>query len=70
MTNETWVFTFGLGQKHAGHFVRICGSFDEARAEMFARYGREWAFQYSEQEWNDWCERAKRYGMRIERELE
>lgn len=65
----TWVFTFGAGQKHEGHFVRISGTFEEARAEMFARYGKEWAFQYSEEEWNDWCERAEKIGARVETEL-
>lgn len=65
----TWVFTFGSGQKNAGHFVRISGTADEAREEMFARYGKEWAFQYSEDEWSDWCERAKTYGVPIETEL-
>ena len=46
-----WVFTFGCGHKHAGHYIRIFGTFSEARTEMVDRYGRQWAFQYSEDEW-------------------
>lgn len=34
-----WIFTFGCGQEHAGHYVKIHGTYDEARAEMFRRYG-------------------------------
>lgn len=48
-----WYFTFGCGQKHAGHYVKIRGTYGEARKKMFERFGDEWAFQYSEQEWNE-----------------
>lgn len=70
MEDEYWYFTFGANQEHAGHYVRIRGTFAEARAEMFARYGNRWAFQYSEQEWLDWCKEALRIGCRVETELE
>ncbi len=50
----SWIFTFGSGQPNAGHYVKISGDYDSARQEMIDRYGLEWAFQYSEQEWNDW----------------
>lgn len=50
---EVWYFTFGCGQEHAGHYVKIKGTFSEARAKMFDRFGDKWAFQYSEQEWNE-----------------
>lgn len=46
-----WVFTFGFGQPSAGHCVRIKGTFDEARAKMFKKYGTEWSMQYSAEEW-------------------
>lgn len=48
---EWWIFTFGCGQKHAGHYVKISGTFAEARKKMFEKYGDEWCFQYSEEEW-------------------
>lgn len=48
---ESWIFTFGCGQKHEGHYVKISGSFYEARQKMFDRFGSEWCFQYSEEEW-------------------
>lgn len=60
-TVDTWIFTFGFGQKYAGYFVRISGTYEEARKEMIRRYGKEWAFQYSEAEWNDWLQRKPSY---------
>lgn len=68
---QWWYFTFGCGQKHARHYVKIFGTFDEARKKMFERYGAEWAFQYSEEEWNAWAERCRKDGMEwmIETEL-
>ena len=51
---EWWFFTFGYGQPHAGHYVRIYGTFDSAREKMFRKYGSAWGFQYSEEEWNNW----------------
>ena len=50
---EKWVFTFGSGQEHEGHYVIIFGSFNEAREKMIKRFGTQWAFQYSEQEWEE-----------------
>lgn len=47
-----WIFTFGCGQQHAGRYVRIWGTFDEARRKMFEKFGREWSVQYSEVDWN------------------
>jgi len=67
---QFWYFTFGSGQKYAGHYVKIKGTFSSARKEMFARFGAGWSFQYSEQEWADWCKNAMTYGCRIETELE
>lgn len=49
---EYWVFTFGLGHENGGHYVKIYGSYYEARDKMINKYGTGWAFQYSESEWN------------------
>ena len=49
-----WIFTFGYGQQHQGKYVKISGTFGEAREKMFKKYGPEWAFQYSEEEWEKW----------------
>ena len=56
-----WYFTFGGGQKHAGHFVKFFGTWMATRQKMFDKYGSNWAFQYSEEEWesmqdNPWLE--------------
>lgn len=64
---ENWIFTFGCGQVNKGHFVRIHGTFSEARRKMYEKYGDKWSFQYSEKEWEDWCKNAPKY---IPRETE
>lgn len=51
-TKKWWIFTFGCGHPHAGYYVKIRGSYTEAREKMVARYGVRWAFQYSLEEWN------------------
>lgn len=49
-----WVFTFGSGQRNAGKCVRIRGDYHEARRTMMEKYGTQWAFQYSAEEWDKW----------------
>ena len=49
-----WVFTFGKGQRNAGKCVRIKGDYYEARRKMIEKYGLQWAFQYSAEEWDKW----------------
>jgi hypothetical protein len=52
---EEWLFSFGYGQAHPNKYVRIKGSWSEARDEMVRRHGIKWAFQYhpdKEQELN------------------
>lgn len=50
---ETWIFTFGKGQKHEGHYVKFDGTYKSARQKMVDKYGLEWGFQYSEKEWTE-----------------
>ena len=57
--SQDWIFTFGCGQEHAGHYVRIKGTYDDARDEMFRRYGDKWAFQYSADEFFDYQRRNR-----------
>ena len=47
-----WVFTFGAGQKHEGHYVKFFGTYDSAREKMIQKYGLAWGFQYSEEDWH------------------
>lgn len=78
MDGQNWIFTFGCGQPHEGYYVKIYGTYSEARKEMIDRYGKQFAFQYTEEEWADWVKEAeeraeriygdKRFAM-IEREL-
>ncbi len=48
---QWWYCTFGCRQKHAGKYVKVRGTFNSARKKMFDKYGAEWSFQYSEEEW-------------------
>lgn len=51
-SKKYWIFTFGCGQLHAGKAVKIAGeNFFDARQKMINKYGKEWAFQYSEDNW-------------------
>lgn len=52
--SSEWVFTFGSGQVNEGKCVRIKGDYAEARQKMMDRYGTQWAFQYSAEEWDAW----------------
>lgn len=63
-----WYFTFGCGQKQAGFYVKIFGTYDVAREKMFEKYGSQWGFQYSEREWEDWVKRCPK--SMLEKELE
>lgn len=55
MSSQQWfIFTFGTGQEHEGKYVKIFGSYGEARQKMIDKYGREWGFQYTASEWADW----------------
>lgn len=49
-----YVFTFGCGHELEGKCVRIAGTYEEARAKMVEKYGQNWAFQYSAEEWDAW----------------
>lgn len=64
-----YIFTFGSGQLHEGYYVRIAGDYGEARQKMIDKYGLNWAFQYTEEEWQNWLNR-KPYWIPTEKELE
>lgn len=57
---KNWYFTFGCGQPNAGYYVKIKGTYDSARQKMFDRYGEDWGFQYSEEEWKSLKHHEKR----------
>lgn len=48
---QWWVFTFGCGHPHVGTYVKIRGTYNQAREKMVAKYGLNWAFQYFIEEW-------------------
>jgi len=43
---QNWLFSFGYGHAHPNRFIRIHGTRNSARNEMFCRYGGKWSFQY------------------------
>lgn len=45
-SEQEWLFTFGSGQQHDGRFVRIFGSFEDARERMCRVFGTAWCDQY------------------------
>lgn len=49
-TKQDWYFTFGCGQEHSNKYVKIHGTFSEARAEMYSRFGTKWSMQYESAE--------------------
>jgi len=44
---QDWFFSFGYGHAHPNKFVRIHGTQNSSRAEMFRRYKAKWSFQYA-----------------------
>ena len=69
MDSQQWIFTFGVGQKNEGCCVRVNGTFDEARAKMMFRYGKEWSFQYDAAKWDEWKKDPDR-AWTLEREID
>jgi hypothetical protein len=47
-------FTFGCGQENEGYVQPIiASSYGKAREKMVEMHGARWAFQYSEEQWNE-----------------
>lgn len=48
---KKWYFTFGFGQLHEGgyHVIETKNS-EDARDEMFKRFGTKWSMQYDSAE--------------------
>ena len=63
---QYWIFTFGCGQPHYGHYVRIWGTRQSAKEEMIRRHGTKWSMQYTHL---DWVEFIKRFHGPVETEL-
>jgi len=45
-TVREWYFTFGIGRYGFDAYTVITGTYESSREKMFARFGRNWAFQY------------------------
>lgn len=65
--NTDWYFTFACGHsKLSNNYVKIYGTYSEARAKLQAKVGKYFAFQYDEQ---NFLPQMKMYGL-VEIELE
>lgn len=62
---QTWYFTFGVGQSNAGRFYKVDdATYEEARERMLRLFGREWAFQYDDEDWHKHgVSQAEKYGL-------
>ena len=67
-TCNEWIFTFGQNHILRGHYLRIHGSYEEARERMIESFGTRWAFQYSADEWDERRKDPKRTWI-MEKEL-
>jgi len=47
---QDWFFTFGCCSYHHANYIKIYGTYEEARDRMFELFGRHWAFQYASAE--------------------
>lgn len=57
---QDWYFTFGSAHAHPNGYVKIYGTFSEARKEMVERYNQKWSMQYSEKQFQG---QAEEYGL-------
>ena len=61
---QDYYFTFCMSHANCGRYVKIHGTFGEAREKMFAKFGKSWAFQYSTELWfSDGVSQADEYGL-------
>jgi len=66
---QDFYFTFCADQNHAGHYVKINGTYASAREKMIERYSEKWGFQYFEKEWAKNVEEMKKIGFPVETEF-
>ena len=48
---QNWYFTFGYGMENKDKYVKIYGTFSEARKTMFEHFDSKWSFQYPEKDY-------------------
>lgn len=61
---ESWFFTFGYGQLHENHYVKVFAvNGAEARKVMTKKHGLAWCGQYSAQAWLAERNLCKDYSM-------
>lgn len=66
---DEWIFTFGYGHALQGYYVRVKGSYSEARRKMIEKFGLHWAFQYSAEDWERWKQDPNKWRWLTEQEI-
>ena len=67
---KKFYFTFGCGQDNAGYCQPIYAKdYETARKRMFGIHGAKWAFQYTEEQWEENKARAIQCFYSIEKEM-
>ena len=57
---QYFYFTFGSAHAHPNGYIKLQGSFSEARAKMFELFDSKWSMQYNEKQFEG---QAERYGL-------
>jgi hypothetical protein len=50
---QWWIFTFLDRKSDEEKPVKVYGTYEEARKEVFKKYGNKYVFVYTEEEWNE-----------------
>lgn len=67
---QKFIFTFTQNHPLKNHCQAVYAEDQHnARLRMCERYGRNWGFQYTEEEWEEYQVRAKKFGIQAKVEL-
>ncbi len=64
-SSNNYYFTFGQGHEFDGYYVKLNGEWMETREKMFSKFGSNWAFQYTHDDWfENGVSQAQKYGYK------
>lgn len=67
---KKFIFTFPRRHPLKNHYQPVIANDSvSARERIFERYGEDWAFQYTVDEWVKWQLEAMSIGLKLETEL-
>lgn len=62
---QDWFFTFCGNHEHCNGYVKIHGTYTEARKKMWGRFGEKWAFQYNAEHFAGQAEEFGLYEVKL-----